>query len=55
MLSQVLADSTGALMTVKTVQWKNAGITDLRRNDYFQTGRVFFQTKLNVLWEYCCV
>jgi len=53
-LSQVLADTTAATVTLTPVQWKNAGITDLRRNDYVQTGRVFFHPKLDVSWAYCC-
>jgi len=53
-LSQLLADTTGPLVTLTAVQWKNVGITDLRRNDYIQTGRVFFHPKLDVSWQYCC-
>jgi len=53
-LSQLLADTTGPLVTLTAVQWKNVGITDLRRNDYILTGRVFFHPKLDVSWEYCC-
>jgi len=53
-LSQALADTIGALVTLTTVQWKNASIADLRRNDYIQTGRFFFHPKLDVSWEYCC-
>ena len=53
-LSEMLSETSAALVTLTAVQWKKAGIFDLRRNDYIQAGRGYFHPKLDVSWKYCC-
>ena len=53
-LSKMLSDKNVDLVTLTAVQWKQTGITDLRRNDYIQTGRIYYHPKLDVSWKFCC-
>jgi len=53
-LSEMLSETSAALVTLTAVQWKKTGISDLRRNDYIQAGSSYFHPKLDVSWKYCC-